>query len=290
MFNRTTVADILAAKHSLYTYWGSNHWCDADGHYIFISVWAIGLTSCFCHSPGEGCRAKGGFILILVWAISMTCFLTQMNSQDVGALLVMDRAVLDADGDEIVTEAEFRASPQTGAMRGIVTERDYLRAVARGAVAADTKGERRQSPCVNSLPCIVNHPITTQILPDRPPLTPNARVSPSIKVSDIMTDFAADDGAGLISASPDTSVLAAVSFFFNYRIGNATEVVFFVQMEIMTERRIRHIPCIVPASKDGRTGSVMEGMVCIGDVVKALLAEEREEVQICRDFINGVYD
>lgn len=95
-----------------------------------------------------------------------------MNSQDVGALLVMDRAVLDADGDEIVTEAEFRASPQTGAMRGIVTERDYLRAVARGAVAADTK------------------------------------------VSDIMTDFAADDGAGLISASPDTSVLAAVSIFF----------------------------------------------------------------------------
>ena len=29
-----------------------------------------------------------------------------------------------------------------------------------------------------------------------------------------MTDFAADDGAGLISASPDTSVLAAVSLFF----------------------------------------------------------------------------
>jgi hypothetical protein len=38
VFNRTTVADILAAKHSLYTYWGSNHWCDADGEYIFISV------------------------------------------------------------------------------------------------------------------------------------------------------------------------------------------------------------------------------------------------------------
>ena len=46
----------------------------------------------------------------------------------------------------------------------------------------------------------------------------------------------------------------------------------------------------MPPSKDGRTGAVMEGMVCIGDVVKALLAEEREEVQICRDFINGVYD
>ena len=35
-----------------------------------------------------------------------------------------------------------------------------------------------------------------------------------------MTDFAADDGAGLISASPDISVLAAVSFLFNMRTGN----------------------------------------------------------------------
>jgi len=165
VFNRTTVADILAAKHSLYTYWGSNHWCDADGEYILILIWAISETSCFVHSPGEGCGAKGAFILILVWAIRMTCFKTQMNSQDVGALLVMDRAVLDADGDEIVTEAEFRASPQTGAMRGIVTERDYLRAVARGAVAADTKGERSQSPRVNSLPSIINHPITTKYSP-----------------------------------------------------------------------------------------------------------------------------
>jgi CBS domain-containing protein len=151
-----------------------------------------------------------------------------MNSQDVGALLVMDRSLLDVDGDERVTEAEFRASPQTSAMRGIVTERDYLRAVARGAV------------------------------------------SPGTAVGDIMTDFATDNGAGLISASPDTSVLAA--------------------MEIMTEARIRHIPCIAPPSRDGPTGAVMEGMVCIGDVIKALLAEEREEVQICRDFINGVYD
>ena len=95
-------------------------------------------------------------------------------------------------------------------------------------------------------------------------------VGQNTAVGDIMTDFAADNGAGLISASPDTSVLAA--------------------MEIMTEARIRHIPCIAPPSRDGATGAVMEGMVCVGDVVKALLAEEREEVQICRDFINGVYD
>ena len=66
-----------------------------------------------------------------------------MNSQDVGALLVMDRSLLDADGDQRVTEAEFRASPQTGAMRGIVTERDSLRAVARGAVGQNTDRFRR---------------------------------------------------------------------------------------------------------------------------------------------------
>ena len=190
VFNRTTLADILAAKHRTHTYWGSNHWCDASEP-VAVAV-------------------------------------RRMNSQDVGALLVMDRSLLDVDGNERVTEAEFRASPQTGAMRGIVTERDYLRAVARGAV------------------------------------------SPGTAVGDIMTDFTTDNGAGLISASPDTSVLAA--------------------MEIMTEARIRHIPCIAPPSRDGATGAVMEGMVCIGDVVKALLAEEREEVQICRDFINGVYD
>ena len=190
VFNRTTLADILAAKHRAHTYWGSNHWCDASEP-VAVAV-------------------------------------RRMNSQDVGALLVMDRSLLDADGDERVPEAEFRASPNTGAMRGIVTERDYLRAVARGAV------------------------------------------SPGTIVSDVMTDFAADNGAGLISASPNTSVLAA--------------------MEIMTAARIRHIPCIAPPSRDGATGAVMEGMVSVGDVVKALLAEEREEVQICRDFINGVYD
>ena len=107
------------------------------------------MTSCFFTAPVKDAVRK-------------------MNSQDVGALLVMDRAVLDADGDEIVTEAEFRASPQTGAMRGIVTERDYLRAVARGAVAADTKGERRQPPRVNSLPALtVSLPSSITQLPPK---------------------------------------------------------------------------------------------------------------------------
>ena len=74
----------------------------------------------------------------------------------------------------------------------------------------------------------------------------------------------------LVSVAPDTSVLAA--------------------MEIMTEQRIRHIPCIAPAAKDGSRGAKMEGIVTIGDVVKALLSEEREEVQVCRDYISGNFD
>jgi hypothetical protein len=40
-------------------------------------------------------------------------------------------------------------------------------------------------------------------------------------------------------------------------------------MEIMTEQRIRHIPCISPAAPNGSRGAKMEGMVSIGDVVKA---------------------
>lgn len=32
------------------------------------------------------------------------------------------------------------------------------------------------------------------------------------------------------------------------------------------------------------------GMVSITDVVKALVSEEREEVQVCRDYIHGMYD
>ena len=84
-----------------------------------------------------------------------------------------------------------------------------------------------------------------------------------------MTDFEANPDA-LVSVTPDTSVLAA--------------------MEVMTEQRIRHIPCIAPPAPGRDRGAKMEGIVTIGDVVKALLSEEREEVQVCRDYINGMYD
>jgi hypothetical protein len=33
----------------------------------------------------------------------------------------------------------------------------------------------------------------------------------------------------------------------------------------------------------------MEGMITIGDVVKALISEEREEVALCHDYIQGAY-
>ena len=112
----------------------------------------------------------------------------------------------------------MRAAPESGAIKGIVSERDYLRAVARG------------------------------------------RVTPSTKVKEIMVDFERNPDR-LVSVTPECSVLAA--------------------MEIMTEHRIRHIPCISPASADGERGAKMEGMVTIGDVVKELISEEREEVALC---------
>ena len=150
-----------------------------------------------------------------------------MTEADVGALLVMDRVSLDRDGSGDVDEDELRAAPESGAIKGIITERDYLRAVALGNVRWNTK------------------------------------------VAEVMTDFEANPDA-LVSVTPDTSVLAA--------------------MEVMTEQRIRHIPCIAPPAPDGSRGAKMEGIVTIGDVVKALLSEEREEVQVCKDYINGVYD
>jgi CBS domain-containing protein len=62
-----------------------------------------------------------------------------MTETDVGALLVMDRVSLDTDGNDVISEAELRAAPESGAIKGIITERDYLRAVALGNVRWSTK-------------------------------------------------------------------------------------------------------------------------------------------------------
>ncbi|KAB1225647.1 CBS domain-containing protein CBSX3, mitochondrial [Morella rubra] len=82
------------------------------------------------------------------------------------------------------------------------------------------------------------------------------RSSKSTKVGDIMTEE-----NKLITVTPDTKVLKA--------------------MQLMTDKRIRHIPVI-----DERG---MMGMVSIGDVVRAVVSEHREELDRLNAFIQGGY-
>jgi CBS domain-containing protein len=51
-------------------------------------------------------------------------------------------------------------------------------------------------------------------------------------------------------------------------------------MQIMTERRIRHLPVV-----DG-TGSIV-GMVSIGDLVRAVIEEQQETIEQLERFISG---
>ncbi|KAH9668462.1 CBS domain-containing protein CBSX3 [Citrus sinensis] len=80
------------------------------------------------------------------------------------------------------------------------------------------------------------------------------RSSKSTKVGDIMTEE-----NKLITVSPDTKVLRA--------------------MQLMTDNRIRHIPVIDDKG--------MIGMVSIGDVVRAVVSEHREELNRLNAFIQG---
>eukprot|EP00245_Coleochaete_scutata_P000518 TRINITY_DN10624_c0_g1_i1.p1 TRINITY_DN10624_c0_g1~~TRINITY_DN10624_c0_g1_i1.p1 ORF type:complete len:241 (-),score=36.31 TRINITY_DN10624_c0_g1_i1:794-1420(-) len=82
------------------------------------------------------------------------------------------------------------------------------------------------------------------------------RSSKSTKVGDIMTEE-----NKLITVTPDTKVLRA--------------------MELMTDNRIRHIP-VVDDKK-------MVGMVSIGDVVRVVVDEHKEELKRLNDFIKGNY-
>ncbi|KAL6843580.1 hypothetical protein ACP4OV_026642 [Aristida adscensionis] len=82
------------------------------------------------------------------------------------------------------------------------------------------------------------------------------RSSKSTKVGDIMTEE-----NKLITVKPDTRVLQA--------------------MQLMTENRIRHIPVI--------DGTGMLGMVSIGDVVRAVVTEHREELNRLNAYIQGGY-
>lgn len=82
------------------------------------------------------------------------------------------------------------------------------------------------------------------------------RSSKSTKVGDIMTEE-----NKLITVSPSTKVLKA--------------------MELMSDFRIRHIPVC--------EGLKMKGMLSIGDVVKAVVREHRQEVDRLNDYIRGSY-
>lgn len=82
------------------------------------------------------------------------------------------------------------------------------------------------------------------------------RSSKSTKVGDIMTEE-----NKLITVKPDTKVLRA--------------------MQLMTDNRIRHIPVIDDKG--------MIGMVSIGDVVRAVVSEHREELDRLNAYIQGGY-
>ncbi|XP_042487567.1 CBS domain-containing protein CBSX3, mitochondrial isoform X2 [Macadamia integrifolia] len=82
------------------------------------------------------------------------------------------------------------------------------------------------------------------------------RSSKSTKVGDIMTEE-----NKLITVTPDTKVLRA--------------------MQLMTDNRIRHIPVI--------NDKEMIGMVSIGDVVRAVVSEHREELDRLNAYIQGGY-
>uniref|UniRef100_A0A2P2LH05 CBS domain-containing protein CBSX3 n=1 Tax=Rhizophora mucronata TaxID=61149 RepID=A0A2P2LH05_RHIMU len=82
------------------------------------------------------------------------------------------------------------------------------------------------------------------------------RSSKSTKVGDIMTEE-----NKLITVTPSTKVLLA--------------------MQLMTDNRIRHIPVV--------DNSKMIGMVSIGDVVRAVVSEHREELDRLNAYIQGGY-
>ncbi|KAJ4829821.1 CBS domain-containing protein cbsx3, mitochondrial [Turnera subulata] len=82
------------------------------------------------------------------------------------------------------------------------------------------------------------------------------RSSKSTKVGDIMTEE-----NKLITVGPETKVLKA--------------------MQLMTDNRIRHIPVV--------NDKGMVGMVSIGDVVRAVVSEHREELDRLNAYIQGGY-
>jgi len=78
------------------------------------------------------------------------------------------------------------------------------------------------------------------------------RASESTAVADIMT-------TDLVTASPDQSVNDC--------------------MTLMSEKRIRHLPVIV----DGKVA----GLISIGDLVQAIISDQKEEIEQLEQYISG---
>ncbi len=78
------------------------------------------------------------------------------------------------------------------------------------------------------------------------------RSSDETPVSDIMS-------TGVISTSPDQTVN--------------------ICMNVMTDKRIRHLPVV--------EGNKVIGLVSIGDLVKAIIADQKEEIEHLEHYISG---
>ena len=64
---------------------------------------------------------------------------------------------------------------------------------------------------------------------------------------------------GVISTSPDQTVSSC--------------------MNVMTDKRIRHLPVV--------EGNKVAGLVSIGDLVKAIIADQKEEIEHLEHYISG---
>ena len=195
MFGCVLVGDVMDAVSSTHMKFGQSHWIDGDD--------------------------------------TVMNAVRQMFSTNLSALVVMERDALDADRSGTITDDELLLSAENNAIVGIVTERDYLNAVAKGNVGVATK------------------------------------------VKEIMTDFKNTTPTGearkkLIFTSPSSTALGAI--------------------ETMTNNRLRHIPVIGSKGFD-EVGNPIEprvlGVVAIGELLKGVLAEARQEIHQLECYIHG---
>ena len=143
---------------------------------------------------------KGAYVVRVTPEMPIRAVVQLLGERGIGAVLVMDGLDRASDG-----------SPDR--LRGILSERDVVRALAReGAAVLD------------------------------------------LPASSLMTE-------ALWTISPTASIADA--------------------MRIMTDNRVRHLPVIEDAA--------LVGLVSIGDIVKARLGEQANEVESLRAYVGGIH-